>query len=43
MNRRRRTVMQFAAFPFVFIYLLGYAAHAHLMRLGRMAFRLHRR
>lgn len=38
-----RTVAQFVAFPFVFVYLLAYAAHAHLMRLGRMAFGTHRR
>ena len=38
-----RTLARFLAFPFVFVYLLGYAAHAHLMRLGRMALGLHRR
>lgn len=38
-----RTLARFAAFPFVFVYLLGYAVHAHLMRLGRLALGLHRR
>ena len=37
-----RTLVRFIVFPFVFVYLLGYAVHAHLMRLGRMALGLHR-
>ncbi len=38
-----RTVAQFFAFPFVLIYLLGNAAYAHTVRLGRMALGQHRR
>jgi hypothetical protein len=38
-----RTIAQFLAFPFVLIYLAGYAAYAHTIRLGRMALGQHRR
>ncbi len=38
-----RTIAQFLAFPFVLIYLVGYAAYAHTIRLGRVALGQHRR